>query len=200
MDADDPRLFDLPAPTPPTLPERLPRGRNRETWTCMATAEVTITDAAAVRAASARAEENAMSIGLSDTSGIEDLAADSHGAGTADDAFDALAWLIWPTEGLEPILEVGAVRILEVDSEVEAESVDRGRLTWAVTVKLIDVQELRRIATRAHPEETELIADSLAVAWQCAVDPFAPLRPVPGIAWQPGQVEVRHLPARGRRH
>lgn len=76
------------------------------------------------------------------------------------------------------------------------ESVDRGTVSWTVTVKLTDVDELRRLATRAHPEAAGLIAESLAVAWARATDPFAPLRSIPGIAWRPGQVDVEHLPAR----
>lgn len=83
-----------------------------------------------------------------------------------------------------------------MDSEVVAESADRGSVTWAVTVKLADVDELRRLADDAHPEEAGLVADSIAVAWWRAADPFAPLRCVPGIAWLPGEVVVEHLPAR----
>ena len=71
-----------------------------------------------------------------------------------------------------------------------------GTVTWTVTVKLTDVDELRRLATEAHPDAAGLIADSLAVAWQRAADPFAPLRSIPGTAWRPGQVDVEHLPAR----
>jgi len=81
-----------------------------------------------------------------------------------------------------------------VASEVTAESADRGKVTWTVTVKLTDVDALRRLAADAHPEETGLIANSLAIAWQCAADPFAPLRSIPGSAWRPGQVDVHHLP------
>lgn len=65
-----------------------------------------------------------------------------------------------------------------------------------VTVKLTDVDRVRRLATQAHPEDAALIADSLAVAWQRAADPFAPLRSIPGIAWRPVKVDVEHLPAR----
>lgn len=69
-------------------------------------------------------------------------------------------------------------------------------VTWTVTVKLTDVDELRRLAAGAHPDAAGLIADSLAVAWQRAADPFAPLASIPGIAWRPGQVDVEHLPTR----
>ncbi|MBC7307299.1 MAG: hypothetical protein H5T80_10310, partial [Dietzia sp.] len=98
--------------------------------------------------------------------------------------------------GLEELLEEGAFRVLDGTSTVVPEASDRGTLTWTVTVKLTDVQLLRRLATRAHPADADLIADSLAVAWQHAADPFAPLHSIPGILWRPLSVEVQHLPAR----
>lgn len=42
------------------------------------------------------------------------------------------------------------------------------------------------------------IAADLAVAWEYAVDPFAPMRTIPGISWRPGQVTIRHVPRRTR--
>ena len=111
-------------------------------------------------------------------------------------AFDAVGWLVWPTEGMEQALEGDAFRILSVNREVVAESVDRGTLTWSVTVKLTDVGELRRLAAQAHPEATASIEANLAVAWQCAADPFAPLRSIPGTTWKPGQVNVEHMRAK----
>jgi hypothetical protein len=201
MDANEPALFEISDRKSPTPPEQPPRGRNRETWARMATAKVTIIDAEAVREAAARAEEGAVTIGLGAMSDHEDSEAKLPNPEAASGALDALAWLIWPTDGLESLLDANAVRILSVASEVQAESVDRGRITWTVTVKLIDVQQLRRLAAQAHPAEAGLIADSLAVAWQRAADPFAPLRSIPGIAWQPGHVEVQHMPrAQGRKH
>lgn len=83
-----------------------------------------------------------------------------------------------------------------MDSEVVGESADRCKVTWTVTVKLTHVDRLRRLAIQAHPDEAGLIADSLAAAWQRAADLFAPLRSIPGIAWQPVKVDVEHLPAR----
>lgn len=114
----------------------------------------------------------------------------------ARDVFDALGWLIWPTEGMEGLLEAGAFRILSVDCEVVAGSVDRATVSWTVTVKLTNVAELRRLAAETHPEEAGLIAGSFAVAWRLAADAFAPLRSIPGTAWRPGQVHVEHLPAK----
>jgi hypothetical protein len=124
---------------------------------------------------------------------------ESPDAAPVDDGFDALAGWIWPTEGLERAIEAGALRILSMDSEVSADSVDRGTATWTVMVKLTDVDELRRLAARAYPDEAAEISDSLAVAWQRAADPFAPLRSLAGISWKPGRVVVEHLPARAAR-
>ena len=115
------------------------------------------------------------------------------------DAFGALAWLIWPTDGLDELLEAGAFRILSVESEAVAESIDQGKAIWTVTVKLTDVDQLRHLAVRANPREAGLIADSLAVAWQSAADPFAPLQSIPGIHWRPGQVVAENLAVRAHK-
>lgn len=197
MDANQPGLFELPDRELLAPLERLQRGRNREVWALTATAGVTITDAPGLKQAAVLQNEGFVVAGLRADLGVEDGGPEVLLAGPANDAFDALAWLIWPNQGLEGVLEAGAARILSVDSEVAASSVDRGTATWRVTVKLTDVDELRRLAARAHPAESALISDSLAVAWQRAADPFAPLREIPGIAWQPGRVVVEHLPARG---
>lgn len=198
MDAKQPGLFELPDLDQPGPSERSRRGRNRETWTLTATAAVTIVDAGALRDAFARAEEDGVTIDL--RADPETGAPFSDGPFSdgprADDAFDVLAWLIWPTEGLDELLEAGALRILSVESEAVAESIDQGKAAWRVTVKLTDVDQLRRRAVQANPGEAGLIADSLAVAWQSAADPFAPLQSIPGIRWHPGQVVVEHVPAR----
>jgi hypothetical protein len=196
MDANELGLFDLPGGERSAAPERPLRGRNRETWARTATAEVTIIDAGVLHEAVARVEDDAVTIGLR---ADPDAATSELGApdvGPVSDAFDALGWLIWPTDGMERLLEAGACRILSVDSEVVAESVDRGTVSWTVTVKLTNVDALRRLAAEAHPEEAGLIADSLAVAWRLAADPFAPLRSIPGTAWRPGRIDVEHLPAK----
>ncbi len=194
MDANQPGLFELPDPEPRGRAERSQRGRNRETWAMTTTAKITITDAEAVREAFAQAEENAITIGFS----ADPADGEPEGSDLAreDNAFNLLAWLIWPTDGLDELEEVGAIQILSVESEAMAESIDEGSATWTATVKLTDVDELRRVAVQAKPEEAELIARSLPVAWQCAADVFAPLRSIPGIAWQPGQVDVEHVLAR----
>lgn len=193
MDATQPGLFELPEQDLPAVARRRAVcGRNRETWACTATAVVTIIDAAAVREAAARLEGLDLTIALGANPDLGETEPRIREPSPANDALDALAWLIWPTDGLEELLEVGAFRILSTDSEVRAETDDRGTVTSRVTVKLTDVDALRRFAANAHPEDAALIADSLEVAWQHAADPFAPLRSIPGISWRPGCVYVEH--------
>lgn len=196
MDANQPGLFDLPTHERPGTASRGVRGRNRQTWARTATAEVTVIDAGALHEAAAHAAQNAVTIELAVDPDVPETEPGSADVAPASDVFDALAWLFWPTAGMEGPLEAGAFRVLSVDSEVTAESGDRGTVTWTVTVKLTDVDELRRLAAEAHPEAAGSIADSLAVAWQWAADPFAPLHSIPGIAWRPGLVDVEHLPAK----
>jgi hypothetical protein len=200
MDADQPGLFQLPHREPQVPPERSQRGRNREVWELTATAEVTITDASALQAA-ARANEGFVITVPDADLGVEDAEPEAPDAAPpGDDAFDALAWLIWPSDGLEEALEAGALRILSVESEAKGDSVDHGTATWRVTAKLTDVDALRRLAARASPDEAAEISTSLAVAWQRASDPFAPLRAIDGITWRPRRVVVEHLPAQAARN
>jgi len=93
VDANGPGLFDLPEPERPLRPERSRRGRNRETWARTATAKVTIIDAEALREAAARVDDQAV------MTGVEDSEAEGTDVMATNDAFDALAWLIWPTDG-----------------------------------------------------------------------------------------------------
>jgi len=94
-----------------------------------------------------------MTIGLGADADVKVPEAKGTDVEAANDAFDALAWLIWPTDGLEGLLEAGAFRILSVDSEAMAESVDQGAVTWTVTAKLTDIDAPRRLATQVHPDE-----------------------------------------------
>lgn len=196
MNDAEPALFDMPDPEPRPATRRPPRGRNRETWIMTAVAEVVITDATAVNEALAQAEANSLMIGWDDDSVDADPSLDDPQVEPATRALDQLAWLIWATDGQEALMEVDAFRVLEVACEMTDKTADRGTATWSVMVKLTDVDRLRRLATQAHPDEATHIADSLALAWQRAVDPFAPLRSIPGIDWRPKTVEVKHLPAR----
>ena len=61
-DANEPDLFDLPAPERSASPERPLRGRNREVWARTTTAEVTIIDTGVLHEAVARIEDDAVTI------------------------------------------------------------------------------------------------------------------------------------------
>ncbi|WP_096906888.1 hypothetical protein [Dietzia sp. WMMA184] len=202
MDTDEPGLFDLPEsapePTPQPSPAQPRPGRNRETWACTVTAEVTIVDAATVTAALTRYLKDTVVVDAFSGEVIEDPASEDAGPDPDLPPLPQLAWLIWPTGGVEELLEEGAFRVLDVESTVTTETYDRGTITWTVTVKLTDVQLLRRLATQAQPADAVLIASSLAVAWQRAADSFAPLRSIPGISWRPVSVDIAHVPARKR--
>lgn len=202
MDTVEPGLFDLPEPAPEPTPQPSPArprpGRNRETWSCTVSAEVAIVDAAAVTAALAQYREDTVVVDAFSGAVIEDPASEEAGPDPTLPPLPQLNWLIWPTGGLEELLEEGAFRVFDVESAVTSEAADRGTATWTVTVKLTDVQVLRRLATRAHPADVDLIADSLAAAWLRAADPFAPLRSIPGIEWRPVSVDIEHVPARKR--
>lgn len=192
MDRDSPALFDIHIDVP-AHHERAQRGRNRETWTCAATATVTILDRDVVNDAFAELEETAFLVGELAEPGADDAEGLTQ--------LGQLACLVWPTEGTDVALAADCFRILSVETEVIEDEGDRGVLAWTVTLKLRNVQELRRLAVKACPGDAELIADSLAVAWQRAIDPFAPLRSIPGIEWQAGTVDLTLLPARsGRNH
>ena len=199
MRADQAGLFDIPDPRRQAGPTRSQRGRKGEVWLLTATADIVITDASAVLRAAASENEGAVIGTLSPDASIPDDSPKTPDEMQATDPFDALAWLIWPTEGLERALEVGALRILSMDSEAAAVTGDRGRATWRVTAKLTEVGRMRELAVQAHPDQEAEIFESLAVAWERAADPFAPLRSIDGIAWEPGPVVVEHLPARSAR-
>ena len=196
MDSDDPGLFDMAVDAVVTSPTRLSRGRTRETWVCTVSAEAVIVDSAALDAAMAQAETDGFLVGIMQEDN-GDEASDDHGDGPVA-GFDRVGWLLWPTEGLDSVLEADAFDVREVTTEVAAVSDIEGTVTWSITVRLRDVSALRRIAVAACPQESHAITESLVAAWQCAIDPFAPIRSVPGIAWQPGAVEILHVPARAR--
>ncbi|WP_347238989.1 hypothetical protein [Dietzia sp. CW19] len=159
---------------------------------------MTIVDAAAVTAALAQYREDTVVVDAFSGAVIGDPASEEAGPDPTLPPLPQLNWLIWPTGGLEELLEEGAFRVFDVESAVTSEAADRGTATWTVTVKLTDVQVLRRLATRAHPADVDLFADSLAAAWLRAADPFAPLRSIPGIEWRPVSVDIEHVPARKR--
>ena len=196
MDADQPGLFEVPVRETQAPPSGPQRGRNREVWTLTATPEVAITDASTLRQAAARVNEGFEITHPGADVDAEDSGPEAPDTAPVDEPFDALAWLIWPTEGMEEALDAGALRVLSVESEAAADSLDHGTATWRITVKLTDVDELRRLAAQAYPDEAAEISANLAVAWQRAADPFSPLRSIDGTAWTPGRVVVEHQPAR----
>lgn len=83
---------------------------------------------------------------------------------------DRVAWLVLPTTGLDDAAEADAFRILSVEAEVIEDRGDEGTLRWAVTVKLRDVDRLRRLAVETGPDAADQIAENFAAAWQRAVD------------------------------
>lgn len=158
------------------------------------TAEVTIIDVAAVEHAVKVAERNAVSIDLGRVPDEEDIGtAYEEAPGTS---VDLVAGSIWATDGQHDLIETGAFRITEITSEVVDDSGTSGALSWSTTVTLTHVERLRELATRAHPADGAPIEDDLKVAWNHAADPYAPIRSMPGIEWQPLTVDVEHLPAR----
>ncbi|WEV77841.1 hypothetical protein O9K63_14795 [Janibacter cremeus] len=197
MENDEPGLFDMAAPEPRAPRRRPHRGRNRETWVRTVTAEVTIIDAATLDRAAQDAERNAVSIDLGPVPDEEDIGTAYEE--TPGSSVDLIAGMIWATDGQHDLIETGAFRIKEITSEVVDDSGTSGALSWSTTVTLTHVERLRELATRAHPADGALIEDDLKVAWNHAADPYAPIRSIPGIEWQPLTVDVEHLPARPER-
>lgn len=196
MIGSEPGLFDLPEST--AAAPRPARGRKRETWRRTTTATVSITDRETLCRAAVLAEENQVVVHLGEA---EPLAGDEGGADLdpVDLPLHALAELLWPTEGLDELLDAGALRVLAADSEVISEDEpDRATVVATVTVKLRDVDQVRRLATERCPDQAGAIDSDFVTAWQCAADPFAALGAIPGIAWQPVGVAIEHLPARTR--
>ena len=187
MESDAPSLFEM-EPVGPVRPARTPRGRRRETWTVTTTATIVVRDASAVDRAFAESAEAAYTLAVLDDP-VEEEAGELSPLGK-------VVWLVWPNEGLDEAADAGAFMLFSVGTEVLDEVEDRGTLRWEVTVKLRDVDALRRIALAAAPSEADQIDRSFAAAWRHAIDPYAPIRVVPGIDWQPGTVEVTHIPAR----
>lgn len=184
---DAPGLFEMPIEPLSPFGGPLP-GRNRETWTCATTATVAVLDREMISDAFARLEETAIMIGEVDSEpDYSDL---------PTSALDQLAWLVWPTAGMDAALDADVFRVLSVETAVEDEQEAAGTLRWDVTFKLRNVAALRQLAAAAAPQEAGRIADDFAVAWSHAIDSFAPIRSVPGIDWQPGSVELAHQPAR----
>jgi hypothetical protein len=108
--------------------------------------------------------------------------------------------LLNPVDGMWPPLEAGSAAVLSAEIDVDEVSLAQYRLRWTVTIQLRDVAAFRRIALNACSAEEAAtrgeIEASLAVAWQQAAPPFAPLLRIPGITWSPVEAVVAHVPAR----
>lgn len=198
VDSDEPGLFEMVVDAAATSKTRPSPGRMRETWVCTVSADAIIVDSAALDAAMAQAEADGFLVEILQDGNHGDEASDDRSDGTVA-GFDRVGWLLWPTDGLDSVLEAGALDVREVTTEVAPESDVEGTVRWSITVRLRDVSALRRIAVAAYPQESPAITESLVAAWQCAIDSFAPIRSVPGITWQPGAVEILHVPARAGR-
>jgi hypothetical protein len=115
---DRPGLFDLPAQDPSPIPLRSARGRARETFARTVVADVTVCNAAALRAHALEALERAIPIG--DAVDDADLLDPEEEIVTSSAA--ALQWCLEPTNGMWPLLESDAVRIDGIDLATEERS------------------------------------------------------------------------------
>jgi hypothetical protein len=196
--ADQPGLFDLPAPDLPVAVSRVGRGRAREVYARTVVADVRVQRPAVlhIEALCSFDQSPTIVIGQDD---VDEEAPDSRES-LATDWTAALGWLLDPVPDLWPLIEADAVRLLEVETDLTGRTGDRCVVSWTVTVKLRDVAAFRDVALARCPEGDAgvraEIGQSLATAWQWAADPYTPLRTIPGIAWTPVQVDVHHKPAR----
>jgi hypothetical protein len=195
---DRPGLFDLPAQDPSPIPLRSARGRARETFARTVVADVTVCNAAALRAHALEALERAIPIG--DVVDDADLLDPEEEIVTSSAA--ALQWCLEPTDGMWQLLESGAVRIDEITLSAEERGVRTVRASWTVTVKIRDAAATRELALEACPATDAAaraeIDRSFAAAWHWAAEPCAPLAGIPGVTWKCVEVSVEQVLARSR--
>jgi hypothetical protein len=198
--ADELALFDLPARDAPAPRSRTGRGRAGETYARTVVADVSVRRMSALHAEALRSFDVSPSI-VVDELDIDDDRPDSRAA-IARDPIAALGWLLDPVASLWPLIEADAVHLytVDIDYDTSEASPTRCRLRWKVMVKLRDVAAFRRIAHEANPDPAAAadIDATIAAAWRHAVEPYAPLRAIPGITWRPVEVSVEHVPARRR--
>jgi hypothetical protein len=196
-------LFDL---LPATVPEprRSPRtaaGRARETYLRRVVAEVTIVQSEVLRDEALRSLDTGRVIVLGSADGTP--ADDDPREEISESSAVALDWLLDPTAGLAGLLEAEAFRLVDLHMSVAETSPVECSVQWTVTVKLQDVGELRAAALAALPAGDAPAAvevqNSLAAAWNHAVDPYAPLRRIPGITWTGREVTVEQVLTRAGR-
>lgn len=198
---DQPGLFDLAEPEQPAPPARTARGRARERFARRVVVDAVVVDAAVLRAEALRLLDQAITISegaLDDED--DDLLTPEEEIATSVAA--ALQWCVEPTEGMWPLLEAGAVRIDSIDLAAEERGPRRVRVSWGVTVKIMDVAEMRELALAAcpatDPAARVAIEESFAAAWQWAADPCAPMAGIPGVTWTCVEVAVEQVFARSR--
>lgn len=204
MPDDHPALFDIPGPEPVAAPARAGRGRTRETYARTVVADVTVHDETALRAAALRVLDNEVVINIPSA----DVSADAE-----DDLPDlrdevltstaaALQCCIEPINGLWPLLDATAVRLIAIDLWMDEQGPTRHRVRWTVTIKLDDAPAARELALAACPAtETTARAEieqSFAAVWHWAASAYLPLDEIPGITWSPVSVSVEQIMAGSR--
>jgi hypothetical protein len=144
-----PGLFDLPEQDPSPIPLRSARGRARETFARTVVADVTVWDAAALRARALRALERAIAIG----DAVDDADADrlDPEEEIVTSSAAALQWCLEPTDGMWRLLESAAVRLDDITLSIEERGVRTVRTSWTVTVKIRDAAAVREVALEACP-------------------------------------------------
>lgn len=197
---EQPGLFDAPSPPVPA-PARPGRGRARETYARTVVADVTVRDAAALREEALRVlDDDGIVIG--ESPGMREDPLDPREE-AATSAAAALAWRLEPTAGLWPMLDAGAVQMIDVDLAVEEKSAAQVKARWTVTIKIRDAPAARALALAACPATDARaraeIGHSFAAVWRWAADPYTPLMGVPGITWSPVSVTVEQVMSRPAR-
>jgi hypothetical protein len=197
--ADELTLFDLPEPERRPQVPRSEQGRVGMTYTRSVTAGILLRSRAALCQAAVRAFDTAPVLIIGDVDEAEGDDQETRRQ-LGRDWLGALRWLIDPTAGLWPLIEADAVRLLAADIDLHPTGPTAYRMRSTATVKLCDVTAFRQCAMDACPPDNTTaraeIATSLAAAWQWAAEPYAPLRRIPGITWNPIDVAVQHRPAR----
>jgi hypothetical protein len=202
-DEPEQALFDLLSAAVPE-PRRSPRtaaGRARETYLRRVVAEVSIVQPEVLRDEALRALDTGIVIVLGSADDEPDD--DDPREEISESSAVALDWLLDPTVGLAGLLEAEAFRLMDLQMSVAETAPVECSVQWTVTVKLQDVGALRAAALAVLPAgdvpAAVEVQNSLAAAWNRAVDPYAPLRGIPGITWTGREVTVEQVLARAGR-
>lgn len=194
MDDAEPALFDAPAPAGrPADPPAGGRGLTGETYRRTVTADIKVTDIAALRDSALRHFDDS---GFGAEMLDDEVLGTNHRAEIAASDAVALSWVIAPAEDLGDLLRAGAVRVIDRAVEIDQSNPDYFRATWEVTIKLRDADRFRAYARAAAGPGSEAAAEadrSLAAGWEAAVPPDQPLRRIGGISWTLGSVTVEQV-------